>query len=177
MLKSFHMAFIKDRPAFTLVELAIIIVVVGIIAVFSSLAINTVVKSIQLTGAAYKLVSDMRYAQNMANATGKWYGISFEVSPANTYTLYTTTGTLDTVISDPTKPGSDFNVDLYEDFSVSISTLELGSGNKVEFHPLGTPYDDKEGNIISPEGIVVLTRDSSSKTVRITKDTGRVYLQ
>ncbi|MEO0094172.1 MAG: GspH/FimT family pseudopilin [candidate division WOR-3 bacterium] len=163
--------------AFTIIELVIVIITVSILAFVSAVAIGNAMKGIQLNNAADKLASDLRYAQTMAQGTGVWYGISIEANPVNQYTIYTTTGTIDTVVQNPAKIGSLFIVNLLNDYRTRISSVEIAGGNKVEFNPLGIPYSDKLESAISSEGVITLVIDSTSKTVRITPNTGRVYIQ
>ncbi len=165
------------RKAFTVTELVMVMIIMGIMSVIVIIVIANAMRGMQLASAADKLVSDLRYAQTMANGTGTWYGISFEAAPTNTYTLYTTTGTVDTVIEDPGKRGSSFSVNVNSNFGVDISNVTVEAGNKIEFNPLGTPYTDKTASAISSEASVRLSQGSSSRTVRIAPGTGRVYLQ
>jgi prepilin-type N-terminal cleavage/methylation domain-containing protein len=165
------------RKGFTVVELVIVLLVAGILAVVAGAAISSAMKGIQLSSAADRLASDLRYAQTLANNTGTWYGISFEVHPLNQYTIYTTNGTVDTIVENPAKLGSLFIINLENEHGVRISSAEIAGGNKVEFSPLGTPYNDKMGTALSNEGVVTLARDSAIKTVRITPNTGRIYIQ
>lgn len=161
---------------FTIIEAIIMIAVVGILAVVTVVVISSSIGSVQLSSAGDKLAADLRYAQSMAAGEGKWYGVSFEADPANYYTLYTTTGTVDTVINDPNKNGSGFVVYTNQLFTVTLNATIEG-GRQVEFSPLGTPYTDKSASAISSEGVVTLTRGTSSLTVRITPNTGRIYSQ
>jgi len=162
---------------FTIIEAAIMIAVVGILSVITVIVISGSISNIQLGSAGDKLAADLRYAQSMAAGEGQWYGVSFEVNPTNRYTLYTTTGTVDTVVNDPNQNGHSFIVYTNTLFNVTLNATIEG-GRKVEFSPLGTPYADKNNPTgISSEGIVTLTRGTSGRTVRITPNTGRIYSQ
>ncbi|MGB9613645.1 MAG: hypothetical protein ACPL4K_05700, partial [Candidatus Margulisiibacteriota bacterium] len=154
-----------------------VLVAVAILALVAAAAIGNAMKAVQLSNAADKLASDLRYAQTMAYGTALWYGVSIEVNPLNYYTIYTTTGTIDTVVENPAKLGSPFVVNLYDEYRTIISSVEISGGNKVEFNPLGTPYSDKLASAISQEGVITLRIDSTTKTVRITPNTGRIYIQ
>jgi Tfp pilus assembly protein FimT len=141
-------------------------------------AINNVSANSQLSTAANKLASDIRYAQSMAVGSTLWYGVTFEVNPANRYRLYTTTGTADTAADDPSKFGSNFIVYVATSFAVTINSATVETRRAVEFSPLGTPYSDKNQALgISTEGVVTLKKGTQTKTVRITPNTGRVYVQ
>jgi prepilin-type N-terminal cleavage/methylation domain-containing protein len=166
-----------NRRAFTLIELVMVIILIGILSVTTTAVIAYAIRAIQLSGAADKVASDLRYAANMASATATWYGVSFETDPVNRYTIYTTTGTIDTVAENPAKRQSTFVVDLGTDFSVAISSVEITGGKKVEFSPLGMPFTDRTGLLVSPEGVITLSKSSSIKTVRIVPNTGRIYIQ
>lgn len=167
----------RDRNGFTIAELVMTAIVVGIMAVATIAAISNVMRGIQLASAADKLASDLRYAQTMATGAGVWYGVSFEVDPVNRYRVVTTVGTVDTVVDNPAKRGTSFEVYVKANFNVTIAAATIDGGKKIEFSPLGTPYTDKFGSAITAEAVVTLRSGSSNRTVRITPNTGRIYLQ
>jgi len=166
------------RKGYTLVEMVVALIVVGILSGLAIIIISSAMRGIQLNTAAERLAADLRYAQNMASGTARWYGVSFEANPANFYTLYTTTGTIDATIDNPAKAGSNFVINTNTDFGVTISGVSVdGGGKKVEFHPFGTPYRDKTSSVITTEAVITLMKSSSTRTVRITPETGRIYIQ
>jgi hypothetical protein len=120
----------------------------------------------------------MMYARNQALSLAKWIGISFEVDPVNTYSVYQTDGTTDTVVENPSRLGTDFVIDLHDYYSgVKINAVNVSGGSQVEFHPLGTPYNDRAGAAISTEAVVTLEYQGLTRTVRITPNTGRMIVQ
>jgi prepilin-type N-terminal cleavage/methylation domain-containing protein len=169
----------SSSKAFTIIELVVVLVIAAILSGTAIIAINSAVKRIRLDNALDKVASDIRYAQYMASSRALWYGISFEVNPLNRYTIYTTTGTLDTaVLPDPFKVGSTFVINLNTDYGIQISSAAINGGKKVEFRPDGTPFADKTlTNPISTESVIKLTNGSATREVRITPYTGRVYEQ
>ncbi len=66
------------RPAYTIIELAVVLVVIGILATIAGVAISNALRSIQLNGAADKVASDLHFAQSMASSNGRWYGVRFK---------------------------------------------------------------------------------------------------
>ena len=163
--------------AFTLVDLMSVISIIAILSAFAFVAIASVMRGIQISAATSKLASDIKYAQTMASGTGRWYGISFEANPANLYTLYTTTGTIDTVIDNPAKLGSGFVVNTNTDFAVQIGSVIIEGANKIEFSPLGTPYKDRTASALTQEAVITLTKGGSNRAVRVFPTTGRVAIQ
>lgn len=135
-------------------------------------------QGVKLEAAAEKLAADLRYAQSQAMSYTLWHGVSFELNPTNSYTVYRTNGTTDTPIDDPAKFGSPLTVNVHDKFGVIISSVNLeGGAHKVEFNGLGRPYTDYSGWIVSQEGVVVLSLGSSTKTITITPQTGKVAIQ
>ncbi|MDI6731761.1 MAG: hypothetical protein QME05_04190 [Candidatus Margulisbacteria bacterium] len=93
-------------------------------------------------------------------------------------TLYETNGTTDTAIKNPQDPGQNFTVNVFEENDgVSISSVDIQSGTKVEFDPHGVPYTDKTGSALTADGVITLSIAGSSVTVRIEAETGRIYVQ
>lgn len=158
---------------FTLIELVMVLALLSIVAVVAFVAIGSF-QTHHLYAAAEKVAGDLRYAKNLALTSTKWHGVSFNVD-ADTYSLYETDGITDTAIKKPEDPGQDFIVDLSDDYSgVSISSVDIDGGTKVEFDPYGAPWTDKTGSAIAAVGIITLSDDV---TVRIAPETGRIYIE
>ncbi|MFC1540481.1 Tfp pilus assembly protein FimT/FimU [Candidatus Margulisiibacteriota bacterium] len=166
-----------NRKGFTYVEFVIILVVIAVLSVFAFVSLNPY-KGVKLDAAAQKVKADLMYVRNQAMSLAKWTGVSFEVDPVNTYAAYQTDGTTDIIIENPSRLGTDFIIDLHDYYSgAKINAVNIAGGSKVEFHPLGTPYNDKSGAAISSEAVVTLEFQGLTKTVRITPNTGRVIVQ
>lgn len=166
------------RRAFSLPELVVVLIIMGILAVVSFIAIDPY-RGVKLDAAARKVMADLQYARNLALSTAKWYGVSFEVDPVNTYTVYRTSSLgNDTVIEDPANLGKNFiiNINDYYD-GINIQSVNIAGGSKVEFHPLGRPYNDALGSAIASNGVITLEFEGATREVVITVDTGRISVQ
>lgn len=166
----------RKSSGFTLIELSIVIIILGIL-IIGSIRYTTFIDRNKIDGASAKLAADLRYAQSLAMSATTWHGISFEVNPTNTYSVYTSTGTLDAIIESPARFGTNFIVNTRQDYNTNITSANLSGGRKIEFSPLGVPYNDKLGSIMTVEGTIVLTSGSITKTIRITPNTGHVTIQ
>jgi hypothetical protein len=152
--------------------------VMFIISTITVISLNSY-KYIKVDAAAKKVANDLEFTRNLALSMAKWYGVSFEVSPANTYLVYQTNGIDDLPIEDPSRNGKNFIVNLYDYFGgATISSVNISGGHKVEFSPLGVPYADKN----DPSGIaltssVTVEFSGLTKTIYIYPSTGRITTQ
>lgn len=163
---------------FTLIEFVIVIAILGVMSLVAWVAIWNPIDNFRLNAATAKVLSDMRYAQHLARTRNGWYGIRFQANPTNQYNVYQTDGTTDTNVANPANPASPLVINVSDDYgSVTIGAVNIAGGDKVEFNPLGTPYNDMSGSPLAATGTVTLTSGTSNKVIQIFKDTGRVELQ
>ncbi len=167
--------FYMCRKAFSLIELVMVIVVLGILAV-AIITASTSKGSIRLHAACQRVASDLRYVQQMAIAQQVRFGISFD-PPDESYIGYRINTS--NRISDPHTRG-DLEIEFdemsqYNDIRILSTNF---SGNDIEFDSLGAPYNGS-GVALSSRGIITLeTADGEySKTVTIEPDTGKVSIE
>jgi len=160
-----------------MVELLLVVIMVTIIAIIGAVAYGSF-RFQNLMAAAEKVTADLRYAKNLALTTNEWHGAAFQPAPANTYNLYLTDGTNDTVIHDPEDPGRDFYVALSNLYhGITINAVDIGGGQAVEFNPLGVPYTDQNGSVLTANGTITLSDGGTMVTIIIAAETGRIYIQ
>jgi len=165
------------RRGWTLIELVMVLVLLVIVGVVSFAAIDSY-RTQYLRAAAERIANDLSYAKNLAQTSSTWHGVSFSITPLNSYSLYTTDGAIDTAIKSPQDPDQDYGVDIESDYSgVLISNVNIGAGSKVEFDPYGVPYTDKTGSALTADGVITLSIAGSTMTVMISAGTGRIYVQ
>jgi prepilin-type N-terminal cleavage/methylation domain-containing protein len=162
----------------TLIELSITIAIIGALAVFAVVAMTSAISSFKFNSAVAQVMFDIRYAQHLARTRNGWYGIRFQIDPVDEYNVYHTDGATDTNVTDPANTSEDLVVDVNSNYDrVTISAVNIAGGNKVEFNPVGTPYDDMAGSPLAATGTVTLSLGGSTKVIQIIKNTGRVELQ
>ncbi|MDD5382103.1 MAG: GspH/FimT family pseudopilin [Candidatus Margulisbacteria bacterium] len=167
----------KKRRSFSLVEIIIVMAIIGIISIGAFVLIAPY-KTLKLDAAAKKIAADLQYARNLALTTSEWYGVSFNTDPTNSYTVYKTDGTIDTITEDPSRLGKNFIVNLNEIYKgVILKSVDISGGRQIEFHPLGKPYDDHNGLAITATGTISVEYSGSAKTIIITPNTGEISIQ
>ena len=152
----------RGRRAFTLIEVAIVIVVLAILAaVVVPIAMSA--SSVQVVGAGRMIASDLQYAQTQAIATQTPVTVSFDLA-AESYALSNASGDLFHPI---TNNGYfvDFSADGRFD-EVDIVSADFGGMASVTFDELGAP--DAGGGIQLQAGPDVLTVDVATATGTIT---------
>jgi Tfp pilus assembly protein FimT len=167
------MVQVRQR-GFTIVELAILMAVIMAMSAFAAEGIWGAVRTSRINGAAAKVLSDIRVAQQLARTHNSWYGIRFLAAPSNQYAVYRTDGSTDTTIANPANPGQSLAVDVRAMFGGgTISGVNIGGGNQVEFDPTGAPATDKNGAALTADGTVTLSLGGTVRTITIIKNTGR----
>ena len=168
------------RPArgFTLLELLVAILIISIVGLYAVEIVASSVTNFYLDGASYRLLEDLRYARHMARVNGGWYGVSANVNPTNTYTVYVTDGTTDTPLANPAAPNQNMIVDLKSTYhGVTLSNVSIAGGSKVEFNSSGIPYNDKNGSALVTNGTITLSTGTRTRTITISKNTGTLTQQ
>jgi MSHA pilin protein MshC len=160
-----------DRKGFTLIELVMVLVLIGIIAVVAAprLANITVTNSGAFSD---KLKADVRYAQNLAMTKGQRYRVYFNTNPApaNGYAVvYDTSGGGWTTFGFAPDPAGGGNL------SVTVNagqyagiTVSTPAGGFIEFNSLGVPTAGGGATI------TVFANASAAATVVITSQSGAV---
>jgi prepilin-type N-terminal cleavage/methylation domain-containing protein len=165
------------RQGFTLVELAIVICIIALIATVGVASFNSY-RGVKLEAGAKKIAADLLYVRSLSISMAKWYGVTFEVDPANNYYVYQTNGSADAAIDNPSSTGSNFVVNFSNvTGGVVISSVNIAGGNKVEFHPWGTPYNDRNGLPLTTTGSITVSYNGLSRVINILPDTGLVQIQ
>jgi prepilin-type N-terminal cleavage/methylation domain-containing protein len=160
-------------PAFTLVEVIIVLMIIGIIAAVA-IPLYTSAASMQLKTAADMIACDLEYAKSMAMSTGKNYSVVF-----NTITeSYRINDANNQVIPHPVHIGANYIVSFTTDNrlnKVNIVTAVFGSTTTVKFDYLGTPCDGA-GAALNNNGTVMLRAGGNTLTVKVEPVTGYVSI-
>jgi prepilin-type N-terminal cleavage/methylation domain-containing protein len=164
----------KNRKGFTLIELAMIIAILGVLALVV-MPKTTAEPRVRLEAACQKIALDLRYAQEMALAQQVRFGVSFD-TVNEAYFVYRVN--IATKARDPqTRNNFDVSFSQLNEFKgIDISSTNFS--NRVEFDSKGAPYDGN-GAILSSQGIITLQAQAGaySRTVRIEPKTGKVSVQ
>lgn len=148
-------------PGFTVIELVMVMVLVGLISVAM---ISWPSKRIDLRAQARQLVADLRFVQSTAMSQQAGYRVNFA---AGQYTL--TDSSAATALLHPMTHSNTVSMPS----GVILSTSGLSNGY-VLFDENGTPYTDASGTLLSSNAVVTLSASGNSVTVTITPDTGKV---
>lgn len=184
----------------TLIELALVIVVIGILAAVVNLGINSLA-TIRLNNAVGKVVADLRYAQQRAATTRSRHGITIDPALQQQYSVRVDCGIdgicgnvddtaqtagVDTLIQDPTNLGNTFvvNFDTYQQgqlagvqFNSLTPFCPAGCGAcqaTLEFNGRGAPTNTSGVEWACDVTVVLTHSGAANQTITITANTGRV---
>jgi len=164
-----------NHRSLTLTEIIIVLALLAVLVVSGFVAFGWF-NDLKVDRAARKMMLDLSFARSQALSTAAWYGVSFEVNPANLYTVYITDGSTDSAMTDPARLGQAYRIDISDYFSgVVLSGVDIEGGNKVEFSPRGIPHPDLSQEALTKTGLVTLEHTSGAKrTIFIQIETGRL---
>jgi len=166
----------KKMAGFTLVETVILMLIISILAVISFPALNQAMQHLRLRSASERLISDLRYARELALSRHGTYGIEFNTTN-NTYEVFSWDGIAKTTVSDPTT-GNPLLVDfdtLPGTNGVSITSANTCQGvcssEQIRIDSFGKP-SDSAGTALQSAATIMLQNGIFSATVQVTPQTG-----
>jgi len=174
ILPSKHNPFSK---AFTLIELILIVVILGILTAVTIPRLNSV-HEMKLNSAVKKVAVDIEYAQSAALSRNTDTRIVFDASSDSYYAEIYNDGSW-AFLADPVYRG-DMNVDFQADNSqfkdVDIDSADFNSGSVLRFNWEGTPADGG-GSALAAQGILNFSFRGNSLSLLVSPGTGKITVQ
>ena len=153
----------KATPGFTLTELIIVIVLIGIFGTMALTRTRTGLTTIQIQIANDQITTDIDYSKSMAFARHDTITLVFSTT-LEQYTIYNGPDGSRSVITDfPNSTNGVISFDQSDFIEVNITSANFGGSSELQFLPLG---DAKSG------GSIVL----NSKTISVEPVTGKSSL-
>ena len=152
----------KRFLGFTLLEFTIVLVIIGIIAVFVSFFWPDSI--VNLDAAANQIANDIRYTQSLSMNKGERY--RWIKTSATTYQIVDSGG------SPILLSGGNTTQTLAS--GITFGSLVNLPNNLVAFDGKGVPYTDTGSTQLSSTASIALIAQSDSSTILITPQTGRV---
>lgn len=155
------------RNAFTLLDLTITILILGIVAAIALPKFAQSLDQIRVDSAARFIAADLNYARHRAQISSQNVPVNFTTSPAG-YSLPTTPHL--------NRSGASYAVNLADaGYNVTLS-LSLQGNSSVTYNPFGLPLAGTPLSAMS-SGTITVTSGTKAKTVTISPQTGRASIQ
>ena len=150
----------KTTPGFSLTELIVMIVLIGIFGAMAMTRTNTGLTTIQVQIAIDQITTDIDYSKSMAFARHDTITLVFSTT-LEQYTIYNGPDGSRSAITDfPNSTNGVISFDQSDFIEVNITSANFGGSSELQFLPLGDP---KSG------GSIVL----NSKTISVEPVTGK----
>lgn len=168
--------FLKEIKGFTLLEMISAMLVIGLMAVTAGPQIVESIQNFKVNAATGKMLSDIRYARELALSRHSTYGIEIDAAN-NLYKIFLLNGVNKTVINDPQRQQNmSFDFDLLPEYSgVTIGTVDLCEAGgcpvtDLRFNSFGAPLDSS-GTAMASAATIPLSLGGVTRTVRINQQT------
>ena len=157
MLKIVNIKLQSLSKGFSLIELVIIIVLIGIFTTIALTRTNTGMTTIREQIAIDQITNDIDLARSMAFAKNETITIKFDINQES-YCVYSESG----ILTDFPNSSSDGVISLDNSYlrDLDIKAVNFGNSSDLQFQPLGDPVSG---------GIIEL----NTKTITIESVTGR----
>ncbi len=168
-----------QNKAFTLIESIMVMVIIGVLAALAIPRFSSFY-NIKFNSAIKKVVSDIRYAQQLAVARHESYKIIFNTSNETYRALRVSDGTAvqDPFTRQPLDPWVNFSTDpQYKGINIFSTSL---SGTTLRFNWQGLPQEgssDVSPTDLPSERSVTFQYKGNNLSVYITPNTGRLRIQ
>ncbi len=151
----------RRAPAFTMVELVTVIVILGIVGAFVGGPTMAYIDSMRSGAAAARMTADVRYVQRVAVGSGLRTWVTVD-DAGDSYSLF---------LEDLANPGKANRLALAHPLDQSTSAVQFGTGpfagvsitsvaingtSELEFDSFGVPYD-ANGVALTATGAIVLS--------------------
>lgn len=147
----------KSSSGFTMMELIIVIVLLVILA---GLMVPRYPGSmLTLNAQTQALMGDLRYIQSLAETHGQRY--CFKQNTTKTYSLYSTNGVVDTLITHPATGKSTTPLVTFSDTSITFGAFTNLPNNVLIFDGKGIPYSDSTSSNCFGAGVAATTNNAT----------------
>jgi prepilin-type N-terminal cleavage/methylation domain-containing protein len=147
----------------SLVELIIVVLIMGILALAASPRFGQVIARAKCESVARRVVSDINYARQIAMQSSKTTTVLFTATPSS-YTM--------TNVPHPYRTGQMYGFAFREiDAAVKFTSVNIDSGTNLSFNAYGRPLKTATMQAMSV-GTLIITFGSEQFTVTIDPSTG-----
>ncbi len=162
-LSAARRAVVRNRRGFTLVDLTLTLLILGIVTATAAPKLSTTVLRYQVDAAARRVEADINYVQGHARYTSAPCSLTFTASPPS----YTTTG-----VAQINNSGQAYAVNLTTlGYSVALSA-SINGGASLTYNASGVPQAGSP-LVALTSGTITITSGNQTKTVTIDPVTGK----